>query len=54
MANTTIIKLTNTPGDWVCVTQPNTIENRFSTTMSQKSGLRGWYKRLSFMTGISD
>jgi len=48
-ANTTMTKLTNTPGDWVCVIQPKTMDNRLSATMSQKSGLRGWYKLLSFM-----
>ena len=50
MANTTITKLTNTPGTRVCVTQPKTMDSRFNASMSQKSGLRGWYKRLSFMS----
>lgn len=50
MANTTIIKLTIAPGVWVCVIQPKTMDSRFNATISQKSGLRGWYKRLSFMS----
>jgi hypothetical protein len=26
------------------------MDSRFNATISQKSGLRGWYKRLSFMS----
>jgi hypothetical protein len=34
MANTTITKLTNTPGKWVCVIHSKTMDSRFNATIS--------------------